>query len=47
MNRNEAVRIEECERGLHLIFPGDLVFEVDGMNVCEDCLVCPELAQTA
>ena len=43
----EAVRITECEIGSHLIFPGDLVFEVDGEDVCEDCLPTPQLAYSA
>jgi hypothetical protein len=43
MEENEARQIGECERGLHLYFPGDLVFEINGEEVCETCLPASEL----
>jgi hypothetical protein len=33
--------------GLHLYFPGDLVFEVNGEDICEDCLQDGQLASCA
>jgi hypothetical protein len=43
----EANEIGECEVGLHLYFPGDLVFEVNGEDICETCLPEGQLASCA
>ena len=41
-----AMSIGECEKGKHLYFPGENVYVVDGLEMCEDCFTSQNLVFT-